>query len=131
MKLLENPRARYGQLPPREKAAKLLAPHQWLQTREGALDYLEKHIGRVEELYSLLTEREMNMWAVLQRLKAKKQFTNTVRALRVIMVWHSDDRELLAQMKSRLEEKREQGGGLQAHFAYLLSELQSLLQDSG
>lgn len=126
MNLLENPQARYGPLPKLELAEKLLAPHPHLKTRQGAMEYLEKHIARVEEVFALFSNSDSSIWAVLQRLKAGKQFANTVRALRVIMVWHGADQELLAEMKSRLEQRRDEHSGLKEHYSYLLTQLAAL-----
>ncbi len=124
MKLLENPHERYGPLPEWQEADKLLNPHPHLRTHQGAEEYLEKHIQRVEHLYKLLTDQGGGIWGLLQRAKAPKQFTNKVRALRMLMVWHQSDAQVLAHMQQRLEERLQQHEGLKSHYLYLLSQLE-------
>lgn len=126
MKLLEYPEIRYGPLPKVEQAQRLLLPRPDLQTPEGALKYLELHLNRTEDNYAYLTAGGKDFWTVLLRLKAKKSFTNTTRALRMIMVFHHEDKELLGQMAVRIKEKQEQVSELVPHYSYLLRLLKKL-----
>ena len=130
MEILANPHERYGPLPSWQQADKLLASHPKLRTPQGAEEYLEKHIQRVKHLYQLLTGQGGGIWGFLQRIKAPKQFTNTVRALRVIMVWHKQNPKVLSAMKKRIEEELQQDEGLKPHYLYLLSQLEEAGQDS-
>lgn len=123
MKLLQYPEVRYGSLPKLEAAQKLLAPRPDLQALEGALDYLEMHLERVEKDYATVQRRGWDFWTVLERLKAKKSFTNTTRALRMIMVFHTKNKFLLNKMAVRIKEKLELGGVLAPHYEYLLRQL--------
>ena len=126
MKLLEYPEIRYGPLPKVEQAQRLLLPRPDLQTPEGAMKYLELHLNRIEDNYAYLTAGGKDFWTVLLRLKAKKSFTNTTRALRMIMVFHHEDKELLGQMAVRIKEKQEQVSELVPHYSYLLRLLKKL-----
>lgn len=129
MELLQYPEIRYGPLPKPEDAQKLLAPRPDLQVIEGALGYLELHLGRVEESYAALQRQGWNLWTVLSRMKAKKSFTNTTRALRMIMVFHRDNELLLNKMAMRIKEKLQLGDELAPHYRYLLRTLDRLGSD--
>lgn len=126
MKILKNPERRYGRLPKMKQVHRLMLPHPHLQQAEGALEYLEKHLARVEENYPVLCSEDRDMWSIMLRAKAKKAFTNTTRALRVIMVYHHKDTDLLDKMALRLKEVMEQGGELVPHYQYLLTQLAEL-----
>lgn len=122
MKLLENPEVRYGPLPKIEAARRLLEPRLDLQVYEGAMDYLSLHLARVKECYRVLVE-EKGFW---RRYRAKAAFTNTTRALRMIMVFHRDNPFVLNEMAKEI--KTEAGGSeeLKPHYEYLLSLLVKL-----
>lgn len=90
------------------------------------MKYLELHLNRTEDNYAYLTAGGKDFWTVLLRLKAKKSFTNTTRALRMIMVFHHEDKELLGQMAVRIKEKQEQVSELVPHYSYLLRLLKKL-----
>lgn len=120
MKLLQYPEIRYGPLPKLEAAQKLLAPRPDLQVEEGALEYLELHLNRVQESYATWKRRGQDFWAVLMRMKAKKAFTNTTRALRMIMVFHQEDKAVLDKMAVRIKEKLALEDDLAPHYRYLL-----------
>lgn len=126
MKLLDNPEVRYGPLPRLEAAQKLLDPRPDLHVSEGALEYLELHLARVEESYSILHRREKGFWSFLERLKARKTFTNTTRALRMIMVFHHENKYCLNKMAVRIKEKLAQKDDLAPHYSYLLRLLAKL-----
>ncbi|MDD4657913.1 MAG: hypothetical protein PHW26_02590 [Eubacteriales bacterium] len=126
MKLLENPEIRYGPLPRIEAAQKLLEPRPDLQVYEGAMEYLELHLKRVQECYATLMSRDKGFWAFMLKAKAKKSFTNTTRALRMIMVFHRENKFVLNQIALRLKNELEQGSVLKPHYEYLLRLLQEL-----
>lgn len=126
MKLLQYPEIRYGPLPRLEAAQKLLAPRPDLQVMEGAMEYLELHLNRVQESYAVYSRRGWDFWTVLLRLKAKKTFTNTTRALRMIMVFHHENKAVLDKMAARIKEKLALEDALAPHYRYLLRLLASL-----
>lgn len=126
MKLLQYPEIRYGPLPRLEAAQKLLDPRPDLQVLEGALDYLELHLARVEKSYATLQRKGWDFWTVTERMKAKKAFTNTTRALRMIMVFHHENKFLLNKMAARIKEKLELQDELAPHYRYLLRMLDQL-----
>lgn len=123
MKLLENPEVRYGPLPALEAARRLLEPRLDLQVYEGAMKYLNLHLNRVKECYGALSRAETGFW---QRFKAKAAFTNTTRALRMIMVFHQENRFVLNEMALRVKAEREVVKDLMPHYEYLLSLLKAL-----
>ncbi len=126
MKLLQYPEIRYGPMPKVAAAQKLLGPCPDLQVLDGALKYLELHLARVEESYAVLQRKGWDFWTVLDRMKAKKSFTNTTRALRMIMVFHHEDKVLLNKMAVRTKEKLASGDELAPHYRYLLRMLARL-----
>lgn len=126
MKLLENPEVRYGPLPRIEAAQKLLEPRLDLQVYEGAMEYLELHINRIKECYQTLQAGERGFWALSLRLQAKKAFTNTTRALRMIMVFHQENPFVLNQMAIRIKKELEEDTPLAPHYDYLLRILKEL-----
>lgn len=126
MRLLEYPEVRYGPLPRLEAAQKLLELRPDLQGSEGAMEYLDLHIGRVEESYATLLNKDRDFWSVLDRLKAKKAFTNTTRALRMIMVFHTKNKYVLNQMAVKIKAKLEEKDELAPHYSYLLRLLAEL-----
>lgn len=126
MKLLEFPEVRYGPLPKWDAAAKLLKPRPDLQELEGAMEYLDLHLNRVAESYSILQKKETGFWGFLGRLKAKKEFINTTRALRMIMVFHRENKGVLDQMAKAIKEKLDQDDELALHYSYLLRLLAEL-----
>ncbi|HBI57189.1 MAG: hypothetical protein PHT52_01835 [Eubacteriales bacterium] len=126
MKLLENPEIRYGPLPGIEAAQKLLEPRLDLQVYEGAMDYLELHLSRVQECYATLMSRDRGFWAFMQKLRAKKAFTNTTLALRMIMVFHQKNPFVLNQMVIRIKRELEKDNELKPHYEYLLRLLKKL-----
>lgn len=121
MHILKYPEICYGPVPDRERAEKELADHPLLKTTKGAMDYLDLHLNRVEDLVPKLTDKSWSFWSVLQRVKAKKSFINTTLALRMIAVWHQDNQEFLAGMADRVEEKylADPQGVLARHFHYV------------
>lgn len=126
MKLLQYPEVRYGPLPRLEEAKKLLEPRLDLQVTDGALEYLELHLARVEENYAAINSKGMDFWTVLGRIKAKKSFTNTTRAMRMIMVFHHENKYALNKMAERIKQKLELGDDLAPHYSYLLRLLAQL-----
>ncbi|MTI95833.1 MAG: hypothetical protein FH749_10180 [Firmicutes bacterium] len=127
MKLLENPEDRYGPLPTRSFVERELKPHKHLQTNEGAWEYLELHLARVEECFAELQKEDNNIWGWLARKRATSSFTNTTKALRVIIKYHEEDLELLTKMRKHIETKAEERNGLEPHYRYLLGLLDELL----
>ncbi len=126
MKLLKNPEVRYGPLPRIEAAQKLLEPRLDLQVYEGAMEYLELHINRIQECFQTLQSQEKGYWAFIQRLQAKKAFKNTTRALRMIMVFHQENPFVLNQMAIRIKEELDRETELASHYEYLLRILKEL-----
>jgi len=126
VKLLENPEVRYGPLPRIEAAQNLLEPRPDLQVYEGAMEYLELHINRIKECYQTLQTKDRGFWAFSLRLQAKKAFTNTTRALRMIMVFHQENPFVLNQMAIRIKEELEEDTPLAPHYHYLLRLLKEL-----
>jgi hypothetical protein len=125
MDILSNPKLRYGPLPESEQAEKMLRSHDHLHTQNGAMEYLEKHLSRVKEYYWDLADKDKNIWSVLQRLKTRKLFFNTTKALRVIMAYHKGDLDLLNRMAGRIEQEP-WDNELDNHYRYLLSLLEEL-----
>lgn len=125
MKLLENPEVRYGPLPEIQGAKALLESRPDLQAYEGAMEYLELHLDRVKDCYGTIEVRGRGIFAWLQRVKARQAFTNTTRALRMIMVFHQENPFVLNQMALRIQE--ELGAtALELHYQYLLRLLNKL-----
>jgi len=126
LKLLEYPEIRYGPLPEMEAAQKLLEPRLDLQVYEGAMEYLELHLNRVQECYATLVSQDRGFWAFMLKAKAKKAFTNTTRALRMIMVFHRENKFVLNEMANRIKKELEQDSELTPHYKYLLRLLKKL-----
>ena len=126
MKLLDNPELRYGPLPRPEAAQALLEPRPDLQTSKGALEYLELHLGRVRECLVPLAGRDRGLWSFILRNKAKAAFTNTTRALRMIMVFHRESSYVLSEMARRIREEQQEEKALEPHYEYLLRLLHEL-----
>lgn len=126
MKLLKYPEILYGPLPAIEAAQKLLENRLDLQVYEGAMEYLELHLKRVQECYATLVSRDRGFWDFWQRVKAKKAFINTTRALRMIMVFHKANRFVLNEMAIRIKKELEQDSELTPHYEYLLCLLKEL-----
>ncbi len=124
MKLLKNPEVRYGPLPRIEAAQKLLEPRLDLQVYEGAMEYLELHINRIQECFETL--QSVGRYWTIQKLQAKKAFTNTTRALRMIMVFHQENPFVLNQMAIRIKEELDRETELASHYEYLLRILKEL-----
>jgi len=87
---------------------------------------MELHLSRVEEAYADYSAKGYDFWTIIKRVKAKKTFTNTTRALRMIMVFHHENLYVLRKMADRLKEKLELGDELASHYSYLLSQLEEL-----
>lgn len=122
MELLENPEVRYGPLPSIEAARRLLEPRLDLQVYQGAMDYLNLHLARIQECYAVITEKK-GFW---HRYKAKAAFTNTTRALRMIMVFHRDNMFVLNEMAKKIKTEMDGVEELRPHYLYLLSLLKIL-----
>ena len=126
MKYLKNPEKFYGPLLRTEKVDKMIADYPHLQNTEGALEYLEKHLGRVEENFAVLTNKDKGMWSYMLRVKAKNSFLNTTKALRVIMVYHKENEKFLGKLAARVAEKLEEQDELAPHYSYLLRQVEEI-----
>lgn len=126
LKLLKNPEVRYGPLPAKEAASKLLEPRPDLQAYEGAMKYLDLHLNRVKGAIETMLSRDKGFWAFWLRTKAKQEFINTTRALRMIMTFHRENPFVLNQMALRLKEELANEPALALHYEYLLRLLAAL-----
>lgn len=125
LKLLKNPEVRYGPLPGIEAARELLAHRLDLQVYEGAMEYLDLHLGRVQDCYEILSSSPKRLATIKRKIKARWAFINTTRALRMIMVFHRENPFVLNQMAIRIKGMPGQNG-LKPHYEYLLRLLISL-----